>query len=60
VLLLYGDFESGSVVREQDVREFQRMVPHAVVRKVPGGSHGLWWEQPETTRRLVKEFLNSI
>jgi len=59
-LMLYGDLESGSVVRERDAQEFQRLVPQAVVRRIPEGSHGLWWEQADLVRGYVREFLRSI
>jgi pimeloyl-ACP methyl ester carboxylesterase len=59
-LLLYGDLESGSAVREQDAREFQRLVPQAVVHHIPEGSHVLWWEQAELVRGHVGDFLSSI
>ena len=59
-LLLYGDFSQGSVVRDQDAEEFKQLVPHGVVKKVPGGSHGFWWEQPDVTRQHVREFLSTI
>jgi pimeloyl-ACP methyl ester carboxylesterase len=59
-LLLYGDLESGSVVRERDAREFQRLVPQAVVRRIPEGSHMLWWEQADLVRGHIEEFLRSI
>jgi pimeloyl-ACP methyl ester carboxylesterase len=59
-MLLYGDFEDGSVVREKDAAEFKRLVRQAVVRKIPNGTHMLWWEEADTRRRHVKEFLDEL
>jgi pimeloyl-ACP methyl ester carboxylesterase len=59
-LLLYGDFEQGSVVREKDAAQFKQLVPQAVVRKFPKGDHMLWWEQAETRKKYVQEFLSTI
>jgi len=59
-LLLYGDFECGSVVREQDAVEFKRLVPQATVVKIPNGNHMLWWEEAEKRRKYVQEFLRAI
>ena len=59
-LLLYGDFEQGSVVREKDARRFQQLVPQAVVRQIANGDHMLWWGYPEVTRRYIDEFLATI
>jgi pimeloyl-ACP methyl ester carboxylesterase len=59
-LMLYGDLEFGSVVREQDAQEFQRLIPQAVVRKIEGGSHMLWWEQAVVTRKHVEAFCAAL
>jgi pimeloyl-ACP methyl ester carboxylesterase len=59
-LLLYGDFESGSAVRDRDAHEFQELVPQSVVCKIPGGNHGFWWEQADITRVYVQEFLSKV
>jgi pimeloyl-ACP methyl ester carboxylesterase len=59
-LLLYGDLESGSAVRDRDAQEFQELVPQSVVRKIPGGNHGFWWEQADITRGYVLEFLSKV
>ena len=59
-LLLYGDRDQGSVVQDQDAVEFKQLVPQAVVHKFHKGDHMLWWEQAETRKRIVQEFLNDI
>ena len=59
-LLLYGDFEHGSVVRDRDASEFKQLVQQAVIANIPGGSHSFWWEQADTTRQHVQEFLSVI
>jgi len=59
-LLLYGDISQGSVVRDKDAAEFKQLIPQAVVHKFLKGDHMLWWEQAETRRRIVQEFLAKI
>jgi pimeloyl-ACP methyl ester carboxylesterase len=59
-LLLYGDRNQGSVVRDKDAVEFKQLIPQAVVHKFHKGDHMLWWKQSETRKRIVQEFLNHI
>jgi pimeloyl-ACP methyl ester carboxylesterase len=59
-LLLYGDFEKGSVVREKDAAQFKQLVPQAMIAKIPNGNHMLWWEELEKRRKYVQEFLRTI
>ena len=59
-MLLYGDIELGAAVRNQDADDFKRLVPQAVIHKFDKGTHMLWWEQAETRKKYVQEFLNTI
>jgi pimeloyl-ACP methyl ester carboxylesterase len=59
-LLIYGDFTAGSVVREKDAARFKQLVPQAMIRKIPGGNHMLWWEQAGIRQRFVQEFIHDL
>ncbi|MFC1997684.1 alpha/beta fold hydrolase [Chloroflexota bacterium] len=59
-MLLYGDYEDSSVVREKDTAEFRQLVPKAVIHKFEHGTHMLWWEEAETRKKYVREFLSKI
>jgi pimeloyl-ACP methyl ester carboxylesterase len=59
-LLLYGDIELGAAVSEQDADTFKQLVPQAVIHKFENGTHMLWWEQTETRKKYLQEFLNTV
>lgn len=55
VLVLHGDADAVVDVHNADV--LARLVPHAVIRTIPGGGHLWFWEDPE---RFVDEVLRFL
>ncbi len=60
-LMIYGDWDNGGAVREQDVAFFKANCPSAQVVRLPGADHGLkMTDQPEIVLQQVNQFLQSI
>lgn len=59
-LLLYGDSAFEAAVRDQDAETFKRLIPQAVTHKFEQGTHMFWWEQAETRKKVVREFLSTL
>lgn len=60
VLLLWGDWAQGSVIRAEDAAWFQALKPQARLVQIPRGGHGFLWEQPDLTFPHIHQFLRSI
>ena len=57
-LLLHGDWDSGGVMRPEDIEQFKRYCPSAQVVRIPGAEHGLkMQEQPNLVLQPVQAFL---
>jgi pimeloyl-ACP methyl ester carboxylesterase len=59
LLLLYGEWDRGGHLRDEDAAFVRTHVPQAVVAKVPG-SHGFFTEHPELVRQHLDAFLESV
>ena len=60
-LLIHGDWDSGAVMRPEDVKMFRSNCPLARVVRLVGADHGLKiWEQPELVLQPVTDFLKDI
>ncbi len=60
LLLLYGDWDKGAVVRDEDAAFVRAHLPSATIAKVPGGSHMFFEEQPDLVRQHLDAFLTSV
>jgi pimeloyl-ACP methyl ester carboxylesterase len=61
MLLIHGDWDSGAVVRPEDIRMFKAHCPSAHVVRLPGADHALkMQEQPEVVLQPVKDFLQNV
>lgn len=59
-LLIHGDWDSGAVVRPEDVETFKANCPSAQVIRLPGADHALGMqEQPNLVLQPVKAFLKN-
>jgi pimeloyl-ACP methyl ester carboxylesterase len=59
-LLIHGDWESGAVVRPEDVEMFKAKCPSALVVRIPGAEHDLKMQaQPDLVLQPVKDFLKN-
>jgi len=56
-LLLYGEIDKGSIVRQSDVEFFQTHVRKGEAIQVKETSHGLHWDQPLQVMQHINEFL---
>lgn len=57
-LLIHGDWESGAVMRKEDIAFFSANCPSAAVVRLPGVDHGLKiQEQPELVLDAMRPFL---
>ncbi len=57
-LLIHGDWDSGAVMRPEDIEMFKTNCPSAQVVRIPGAEHGLkMQEQPNLVLQPVKDFL---
>src|SRR5690349_21620525 len=45
-LLLAGNLELGSLIREKDLDFFTAHTAHARASRIPSGGHGLLWDEP--------------
>jgi pimeloyl-ACP methyl ester carboxylesterase len=59
-LLLWGDWERGSVIRAEDAAWFQALQPRAQLAQIPQGTHVFLWEQPDLTFPHIHQFLRSL
>lgn len=60
-LLIHGDWDSGAVVRPEDIEMFKANCPSAQVVRLPGADHALkMQEQPEVVLQPTKDFLKNI
>jgi pimeloyl-ACP methyl ester carboxylesterase len=59
-LLIHGEWQNGSVVRDEDAAWFQGKIPQAVVRQIPNSGHQLLWEQKEIAYQYLTHFLENI
>lgn len=59
-LLIHGDWDSGAVMRREDIEMFKANCPSALVVHLAGADHSLkMQEQPEVVLQPVKDFLRS-
>lgn len=59
-LLIHGDWDSGAVVRPEDVEMFRAHCPSALVVRLPGADHALkMQEQPHFVLQPAKDFLKN-
>jgi pimeloyl-ACP methyl ester carboxylesterase len=56
-LLLYGEIEKGSIVRQSDVDFFHAHVRKAQTIQVKGAGHSPHWDQPMQLMQYIKKFL---
>jgi pimeloyl-ACP methyl ester carboxylesterase len=59
VLLMYGDFEKGSVLTQEQVQHISSAVPDCVSDFVDAG-HMLHSAQPVRTAMIIMQFLESL
>jgi pimeloyl-ACP methyl ester carboxylesterase len=60
-LLMVGELELGSLIRDQDVDFFSTNAPQARIARVPGGGHGILWDETaETVHAEIGGFLESL
>lgn len=59
-LLLYGDWDAGAAVREQDVALMHEHVANLTVAKIDGGDHVFLWNRWDETRPHVDTFLAAL
>jgi pimeloyl-ACP methyl ester carboxylesterase len=60
-LLLAGNLELGSLIRDKDVDFFTAHTAHARASRIPSGGHGLLWDEPaRNVRTEVTDFLTAV
>jgi pimeloyl-ACP methyl ester carboxylesterase len=60
ILLLWGDWQMGSVIRAEDAAWFQALKPQAQLVQIPRGTHGFLWDQADVAFPHVHQFLCSL
>lgn len=59
-LLLYGEFELGSIVPEAEVEFLKQHIPQITSVRIQGAGHSPHWEQTETTLVHISDFIKTI
>lgn len=59
-LLLYGEIERGSVVRDRDVEFFLNSIPHGAAIQLKGSGHLPHEEQPARVLELVRQWTEKL
>ncbi|CAN5773505.1 alpha/beta hydrolase [soil metagenome] len=59
-LLLYGEIDKGSIVRERDVEFFQTTMPNGVAIQIKDASHSLHWDQSAHVLEQIRQFLGVV
>jgi pimeloyl-ACP methyl ester carboxylesterase len=60
-LLLAGNLELGSLIRDKDLDFFTAHTAHGRASRIPGSGHGLLWDEPaRTVRTEVTDFLAAM
>lgn len=60
VLLMRGEWDSGSTIREEDAAWFQAGLPSAKIVRIAGGSHNFFRERRIETLEILQGFLESL
>jgi pimeloyl-ACP methyl ester carboxylesterase len=60
VLLLRADPALGGAIEDADAERACSLLSHCTLVHLPGVGHGIHYEQPETFRRLVTDFIESL
>lgn len=60
MLIVRGEQERGSVVRDEDIAWAKAANPHVKAVDVPGGGHGVFLEQPEAVVEQMLAFLGKL
>lgn len=55
-LIVVGEFDEA---RPQTAARYQKLIPGARLEVIPNAAHALWWDNPEATLRVFREFLTS-
>jgi pimeloyl-ACP methyl ester carboxylesterase len=58
-LLLYGEPESGAIVRPRDVEFFQTYVSRGTAIQIQGAGHSPHWDQPVQVLGYIRDFLGA-
>ena len=59
-LLLRGEWQHGSTIRDKDAEWFQAKIPHARIIQIAKGSHHFLWKQMEVTIEFIQSFLQTV
>lgn len=58
-LLIYADFDLGSMISDDEARAFTEAVPRATVERIPGAGHNIHREKPAEFLALAVPFLRA-
>ncbi len=55
-LLVVGEFDEA---RPATAARYQKLIPGSRLEVIPNAAHALWWDNPDTTLRIFRNFFSS-